>query len=593
MRILLSLPTFSYKFRYPAPFGMSDFSPGVAYVASALKAAGHEVYGLNPNNHFEFGSAKEMLDVVLTRRLQEVKPELIGLGGLCTDYAWLRDSISICRRECPEAPVMVGGGITTYDGEFIMQKLKPDFAFNGEAERAVVALAQELPNGRSLGSVPNLLWWKNGRVQANSLTTDYGDINSLLFPDYEIFQAHETLDSYSLANRYFYRYPKANPRPVPLISGRSCPFACTFCVHERRVDYRTRSTENLEKEMAFMFGKYRFNLVIILDELFCARKDRLEEFSQMVLEGRRKYGWDFAWSFQTHARANLDEKAVALARAAGCYFFSYGMESASQRVLDSMHKRSNPQMIVRAIETARKCRVGFVGGFIFGDPAEDAGTVKETLGFLSQHCQGVHLALGSVTPFPGSSLHELCHERRLIADQAEFYETIEERRYNMCGMKPERLWFAWCALAGYLGNEGLWHKSARARARVSERFSRFEVIDLAAICPSCKAAFVYRHLVTREYQKNQSLGLTYGFLVRVILKLRQYRFFARLLIGAIRLIALAVPWYKELCQLAPRYRGAKNSIITGCPHCNECVRLEWEEAEPLQPPQPRGGGEKN
>ena len=179
----------------------------------------------------------------------------------------------------------------------------------------------------------------------------YRDMNSLPFPDYEPFNIQEMIDEYSMATRVLYRYSRPDPRPYNIVASRSCPFTCTFCVHQRRgIPYRARSIENVMKEIRVSYEKYHFNILIILDELF-GNKKRLVEFSNGVLEGMEKYGWDFDWIFQTHANARFNLESLKLAKKAGCYLFSYGLESASPTVLKSMNKKMDIKQVADVIRT--------------------------------------------------------------------------------------------------------------------------------------------------------------------------------------------------------------------------------------------------
>jgi len=224
--------------------------------------------------------------------------------------------------------------------------------------------------------------------------------------------------------------------------GITCPFSCSFCVHKTQRKYRARSIDNIMAEIEQLYDRYRFNLLIILDELFAANKTRLREFCERMLEGRREHGWDFDWIFQTHANARLDAESLQMAKAAGCNYFSYGIESASPTVLKSMNKRIKPEQIRSAIELADEVGIGFGGNFIFGDTAETSDTIGETLRFLTSHCLDCHLYVGDVRPYPGSRLFEQCLESGIVRDKAEYYETIDRTVYNMTSM-PDGEWASW------------------------------------------------------------------------------------------------------------------------------------------------------
>src|SRR3990167_3457554 len=149
MRVLLVSPTFRYATQYPAFLSLSDFPVGIAYLASSLKQAGHEVYGCNPNNIVGYANAYLMLQDTLSKKIAEVKPELIGLGGLCIDYKFLKDAICVIRQTDPKLPIVLGGQIVTNDAEFIFNDLKPDFAIEGEGERLLQFVIEDIQDGKN------------------------------------------------------------------------------------------------------------------------------------------------------------------------------------------------------------------------------------------------------------------------------------------------------------------------------------------------------------------------------------------------------------------------------------------------------------
>ncbi len=155
------IPTFHYSEDKLTLLSASDFPCGFAYLASSLKQAGHEVYGCNPNNHLGYQSLRLMLEDKLVSKLREVQPGLVGLGGLCTDYAFLKDAINFIRNTDEKIPIVLGGQIVTNDAKDIFEILRPDFAIVGEGEEAIVKLADTIQSGeRDYESIDNLGYWR-------------------------------------------------------------------------------------------------------------------------------------------------------------------------------------------------------------------------------------------------------------------------------------------------------------------------------------------------------------------------------------------------------------------------------------------------
>ena len=438
MRILMIVPNF------PGFVSMFNFPTGFGYLAAALRRAGHEVYGCNPNNDTVFGDTRELVRAHVVRALAESTPNLVCVGGLCTDYPFLRDLLAMLRALAPQTPVVLGGGIINHDAAFIFSQLRPDFCLAGESEEALVQLAAALDRGRvALEDIPNLGYWEDGKPCFARHDNTVGDIDSFAFPDYAPFGVDELVEHYSSSAPYFYRYTRLRPRLMTLVSARGCPFRCTFCIHGHGPKYRARSVDNVLDEVRQAYERTEFNTLVIVDELFAVNKGRLRNFCERLIDARRQCGWDFDWAFQTHARAALDVDTVKLAKEAGCFQFSYGFESASPRVLASMNKRTSPADFLQGIRVADEAQVAFGGNLIFGDPAETMETIAESLTFLDSHCQDIIVQFGRVRPYPGSALFDDCLAKGIIPDRLEYYEVMDDMRLNMTSM-PDAVWFDWC-----------------------------------------------------------------------------------------------------------------------------------------------------
>jgi radical SAM superfamily enzyme YgiQ (UPF0313 family) len=422
-----------------------------------------------------------MLTDVLTKCLKD-NPDagLIGLGGLATDYAFLKDAIGIIRANS-KIPIVLGGQIVTNDAEFIYENLKPDYAVVGEGESAIVALAQP-------------------SYQPNIIESKEWQVDDIPFPDYTPFGIDKMMDDYSEATRVLYRYTRPYPRVWGIVTARSCPFSCTFCIHGKRsIPYRARSIPNIMAEIKETYDKYHYNVLLILDELFATNKERMNEFSNAILDGKANYGWDFDWTFQTHASAKFDLDSLKLAKKAGCYMFSYGLESASPTVLESMNKKIKIEQVIEAIAMAKEAKLGISGNLIFGDPAETDETIRESLCFYLKYCKDAFIFLSVVYPYPGSKIFDDCVERNIILDKAGFYANIDKSLINMTTIPTHdyvhRIQQLMMIEKGWLltasTSTDRWEEDV---AGVSSPLTPFEgkPYKIAASCPHCHEEIVFR-----------------------------------------------------------------------------------------------------
>lgn len=592
MKVLLILPTFRYNQGYPSFYSNTDLPTGFAYIASAIRNSGHDVVGLNPNNDPGYKSAYEMVYDKISQSLLKNKPDLIGLGGLSVDFKFIKDAIQIIREKAPETPIVLGGGIINYDVEFIFSTLRPDFCIVGEGEEIIVDLIKMLESGKQdYEEIANLGYWDNGAPKFTKQNFNYIDIDKRAFPDYEPFGISAMLDEFSMATRYVYRYTRPNPRPMTIVSSRGCPYSCTFCIHKKDSKYRkyrSRSIENIMQEIKELYDKYHFNILIILDELFVVNKERLREFCLALIDAHNKFGWDFDWIFQTHPNASIDYETLEMAKKAGCYCFTYGIESASPRVLASMNKKSKPSQFATAINIANTLGIGFYANFIFGDVAETEETIHETMSFFSQYCLDIHISIAAISPYPGSKLFDDCLKKGLISDKMKYYKYIDKQIFNMTKL-PNRVWFPWIYLAMYLSKYCQFAKSTNATYcevdtedsnNAIALYYKNTMYKIKANCPHCSQENYYRELLRSKeepfvYSKNSNIFVSFeAFLMRIAgLNIIRYNISKLMVKGLfLLLISFKHPLFKTLKPLM-----GENEFVpfftTCCQHCNKRINV--------------------
>ena len=436
MRILL-IPS---KNNYPSPApDTTSFGQAMPYLAASLKQTGHDVFGLNLNHQWCHGSAPLALEKSIRQAVKRYQPHIIGLGGLAPDYLFVRDAILFARRIAPDTPVVIGGGLVTYDPEFIFQNLNPDFAITGEGERSIVFLADYLEKGGDIAGIPSLVYKKNGQACINK-TEPPQDLNHIPFPDYELFDFVTYLEKNNHANNYL-AHTRLNPRILPISTGRSCPYQCTFCCHNHAPAYRIRSIDNIMDEILHFYQKYHFNILYIHDELLAVKSNRAKEFFERIKELKRNTKADF--DIGCYLRVNdADIHVLSLMKDAGVSFIGYGLESGSDNILKSMRKGSTREKIIRALDLTEKENIGVHGNFIFGDIAETNETIKETIDFYRKYCTHHTVYFFYITPYPGSEIFDYCEQNHLLGDRETYYKTIafSKGSVNMTAMSDDEFY---------------------------------------------------------------------------------------------------------------------------------------------------------
>lgn len=368
-----------------------DFPLGIAYVSSALKAAGFKVTGCNLN-HAELDPRTELL-----RAIERNAIDVLCIGGGSTDAAQIHALLSAAKAARPGIITVLGGAIFTSEPELMLRSLPVDVGIIGEAELTVVELARALEQGTPLRDVAGLAFLGASRaVVTTQARPVIEDLDAVAFPDYEGFELDECLRRQSpLA--MIHLFPLDRPRCIPMTLSRSCPFKCTFCYHPLGDRYRSRSLDNFFAELDSLRSRFDFNMVSINDDLIAAKRERILEFC------RRMTPYGLKWMAQLRVD-HVDEELLAALKGSGCHLISFGIESTDDRVLLSMNKKTTRERIETALALTRQAGIGIQGNLIFGDPEETGASALATLEWWLAHVD-YQLNLSFIMAFPGSKIY--------------------------------------------------------------------------------------------------------------------------------------------------------------------------------------------
>ena len=373
MRILIVAPRYR-------PYGQFYELPlGLAYISSYLKSKGKDVTFLNLN---EYPDDKKFFEMVGTA-------DVLCTGGLSVHYRQLQDIISNARKVNPKVRIILGGGIYSSDPELMLGALDIDVGIPGEGEARLNAVLDNVP------------------------AQPIDNLDDLPFPDYEGLGVRNYLDR-QLCGDEHYTYTLDKPRCLPIISSRSCPHNCSFCFHPLGKVYRQRSLGNFFKEVEYLIETYQVNMLAVLDELISADKERLAAFCDRISK------YQINWMAQIRADS-VDRDTLKRMKAAGCHQVSIGVESGSNKVLESMNKHTTIERIGQTLEWAYELGLGIQGNFIFGDKAETVATAQETLDWWMAHRQYM-LNLTYIIPYPGCDLYKGAVKSGLIPDKIDYLD---------------------------------------------------------------------------------------------------------------------------------------------------------------------------
>ena len=398
--ILLANAPYSLHERYGDLASVGSTLPhlGLLMLGSVLRKAGHRVRIID--------STAQILDNKET--LEEIKkfqPDIVGFTGVTPSILKAVKMASMVKDLYPSIPILIGGPhFTAIPEKTLMDYPVFNYGVVGEGEITIVELVNALASNRKPSNVPGVAFLENGRVRFNPPRPPIMNLDSLPFPAWELLDDFPS--KYHPALFKYKRLPSTH-----IISSRGCPHKCIFCdtsVFSRRV--RFHSPEYVLEMVDFLVKYYKIKEVVFEDDQFLVKQERVAE----ICEGFLNSKFDIAWSCSGRVDSVSDLALLKLMKRSGCWQINYGIESASQKILDFAKKAITIEQVEKAVSLTRKAGILAKGYFIFGLPFETEKTMKNSIRFAKQ----IPLADVSVfmlTPFPGSRMYEI----------AEQYGTIE------------------------------------------------------------------------------------------------------------------------------------------------------------------------
>jgi len=335
----------------------------LAYATAVLEANGYEA--ILADFIAENRGVEDVRRLVILE-----KPDVVVIDATTPSIFQDIKCAEICKEFCAYT-VLVGPHATALPEETLkVAKGCVDFIARGEYDFTILELVECLDKERKVSEVRGLSYLEKGQVRHNPSRPLIEDLDALPFPAWHHLDIRKYYNS-------IYDYPY-----LDLISGRGCPYNCTFCqwpqvMHGRR--YRFRSPENVVDELERDFERFRVREVFFEDDTFTANRKRAKEICKEIL--RRKL--DVKWSCNSRCDV-LDMELLRLMKKAGCRMLLVGPESGFQEILNNVHKGLKIDTIRAFIKLAKKANLQLHACYVIGLPGETKETIELTIRFAKE-----------------------------------------------------------------------------------------------------------------------------------------------------------------------------------------------------------------
>lgn len=223
-------------------------------------------------------------------------------------------------------------------------------------------------------------------------------------------------DLFDMAVYRLQRYPRVEQTQfaMPVLSGRGCPFKCSFC-YRMVPGFRPRNPLAIAEEIEWLQLDYGVTYINFDDELLMAGESRTLDICEAL--SRLGINW------MCNGRLNCAKpKLLAEMRNAGCVFINYGVECFDDNVLELMNKNLTCDQIERGVRATLEAGISPGLNVMWGNPGDTIATLRKTADFLKKYDDHAQIrTIRPVTPYPGSSLFDKAVAEGRLADAADFY----------------------------------------------------------------------------------------------------------------------------------------------------------------------------
>ncbi|MFH1210174.1 MAG: radical SAM protein [archaeon] len=407
------------RFKYPS----GDPPLGISYIHSYIKrktGLDMDIYDTtfekNPIEH-------------LKNSFKNNKYDLIGISLMTS---MLKDALNVAKiiKEInPSTKIIFGGPHpTVMPYETLMNKYV-DAVIIGEGELTFLDL---INNNGNFSDIKGIWYKKNNKIIKNNPRLPLKNLDELGFPLLEKLPMEKYIKVW-----FQLELSIGKKRGSNIIMSRGCPYNCSYCQPTLKTLFgnyvRSRSAKSVIEELKYLKKKFDINSFFFQDDTFAFNKKNIFELCDLMIKEKLNLIWG------CNIRVDLvEEDLLKKMKEAGLKKLAVGIESASQRILDTIYNKGiTIKQVERAVDIISKLGLECRGYFMIGAPTETVEEIEETIKFAKK--LKINEATFSITtPLPHTNLYENTKNMidREISD-FDYYKTPVYKGDNI--LSPKKL----------------------------------------------------------------------------------------------------------------------------------------------------------
>lgn len=371
------------------------YNLGLLYLYSVLEKEGHKIKVISLS-----GITIDNSEKIFFQNYENFNPDIVGFSFV-TEHRIAPFKVIEKLTVLSNPPHIIIGGIhasVMYDQ--IINKYPQVIAVIGEGESTIIELVKALEGNTELNTVKGIAFYQDGHI----ITTEERpliDLDKNPFPKHEVW-----FDSEPLATT------------INILTTRGCPSRCSFCCLKisSRGQVRQRDINNVVEELRYLKNKYpRIKSVYIQDDTFSINNKRVIQFCKLVIEAK------LGLTFECQCRVKpVSREMFRWMEKAGFKKINFGIETGSERLLESCHKNVKNDEVMRLVKLLKPFHFEVLFLMICGLPGENDYTIRETARFIRKVQKENYITITQFTNlqvYPGTEVYEIMKQAGQIDDE--------------------------------------------------------------------------------------------------------------------------------------------------------------------------------
>lgn len=399
-KILLIYCRFNQQVTYRVPLG-------IAYLAAILKEKNMLVVLRDGAFYNSWENVK--------KDLLRINPKYVGLSASSFLVHNTVKYVKLIKEILPNSIIILGGPHASALEEESLNDKNIDFAIFGEGENTLPELIDSLEKNKPLDKVKGVIFRKNNKIIKND-PRELIDLDKRPLPARDLLHMKMHL---SVAPTLPLPYPATD-----IEASRGCIGNCKYCQPVLRKMFgkkiRSRDPIKVVDEIEYLIKKYRVKGINIGNDEPLMDKEWVKIFCKEILKRKLKVKFISGNRVDT-----VYEEIMPLMKKAGFIGFSFGVESGSQKILDSLYKGwSTPDKIERAFRLCDKYGICGRANIMVGSPGETRETLRDTERLLKK-IKPAFIYLAATCPTPGSYLYEEAKKENILQTEISGFKSFD------------------------------------------------------------------------------------------------------------------------------------------------------------------------